>query len=203
VSFAMVAVGSQVVGGVQSAVSSYYGAKAQARQLAFEADMADINARMAESAAERTMASGRREVQRSRMQTAALKSRQRVAMAANGVALDEGSAVNVQTTTDYIGEVDANTIEANAIAQAWGHRIDAVNQRSAARSGRTAASAISPGQAAMSSLIGSAGAVASSWYSMSKVGATTTPSTPAGNTSPNTGGLKASTTSLGGFWGSK
>lgn len=202
-SFAMVAVSSQVVGGVQSAVSSYYGAKAQARQLAFEADMADINARMAESAAERTLAAGRREVQRSKMQTAGLKSRQRVALAANGVALDEGSAVNVLTTTDYIGEVDANTIEANAIAQAWGHKIDAANQRAAARSGRSAASSIAPGQAAMSSIIGTAGSVASSWYSMNKAGALDGPPKTATNSSPNTGGLKANTASLGGFWGSK
>lgn len=200
-SFAMVAVSSQVVGGVQSAVSSYYGAKAQARQLAFEADMADINARMAESAAERTLAAGRREVQRSKMQTAGLKSRQRVAMAANGVALDEGSAVNVLTTTDYIGEVDANTIEANAIAQAWGHKIDAVNTRSQARSARSAAASISPGQAALSSIIGSAGSVAASWYSMNKAGAFDTPAKPAANSSPNTSGLKANTASLGGFWG--
>lgn len=206
-SFARVAVSSQVVGGVQSAVSSYYGAKAQARQLAFEADMAGINARMAESAAERTMAAGRREVQRSKMQTAGLKSRQRVALAANGGALDEGSAVNVLTTTDYIGEVDANTIEANAIAQAWGHKIDAVNQRSAARSGRSAASSISPGQAAMSSIIGTAGSVATSWYSMKKAGAFDTPAKPDANrsphASPNANGLKlkANTVSLGGFWG--
>lgn len=200
-SFAMVAVSSQVVGGAQSAVSSYYGAKAQARQLAFEADMADINARMAESAAERTLAAGRREVQRSKMQTAGLKSRQRVAMAANGVALDEGSAVNVLTTADYIGEVDANTIEANAIAQAWGHKIDAVNTRSQARSARSAAASISPGQAALSSIIGSAGSVAASWYSVNKAGAFDTPAKPAANSSPNTSGLKANTASLGGFWG--
>lgn len=201
-SMATFAIGSTVVGGVQSAVSSYYGAKAQARQLAFEADMADINARMAESAAQRTQQAGRREVQRSRMQTAALKSRQITATAANGIALDEGSAVNVLTTTDYIGEVDANTIEANAIAQAWGHRIEATNQRSAARSGRSAAGAISPGQAAGSSLIGSAGAVASSWYALNKAGAFDSPKTP-DTSSPNTSGLKANTASLGGFWGSK
>lgn len=202
-SFAMVAVSSQVVGGVQSAVSSYYGAKAQARQLAFEADMADVNARMSESAAERTLAAGRREVQRSRMQTAALKGRQIAAMGANGIALDEGSAVQVLTGTDYIGEVDANTIEANAIAQAWGHKIEATNMRSSARSGRMSASTIAPGQAAVASLIGSASSVAASWYSMGKAGAGSTPAKPGANTSPNTGGLKTNTASLGGFWGSK
>ena len=191
----------QAAGAGQSALSAYYGARAEKSRLGFEADMADINARMSERAAETAIAAGRREVQRSRMQTAALKGRQIAAMGANGIALDEGSAVQVLTGTDYIGEVDANTLEANAIAQAWGHKIEAVNIRSQARSARSAAGAISPGRAAVTSLIGSAGSVASSWYSMSKAGAfdTSAPPTTSNQTSPNTGGLK--TTSLGGFWG--
>lgn len=193
----------QAAGAGQSALSAYYGARAEKSRLGFEADMADINARMSERAAETALASGRREVQRSRMQTAALKGRQIAAMGANGIALDEGSAVQVLTGTDYIGEVDANTLEANAIAQAWGHKIEAVNTRSQARSARSAASTISPGRAAVTSLIGSAGPVASYWYSMKKAGAFDTPAKPDANSSPNANGLKANTVSLGGFWGSK
>jgi hypothetical protein len=193
----------QAGGAVGGALSAYYGARAEKSRLGFEADMADINARMAERTAERTLESGRREVQRSRMQTAGLKGRQIAAMGANGIALDEGSAVQVLAGTDYLGEFDTNAIEANAIAQAWGHRIEATNIRSQARSTRAAARAISPGRAALTSIIGSAGSVASSWYSMNKVGAFDTPTKPPANSSPNTSGLNANTASLGGFWGSK
>lgn len=200
-SMAVVAVSMQAVGAVGSAGSAYYGAKAQKSSLAFESDMADINARQAEKAAQLALSSGRREVQRSRMSTASLKSRQRVGMAANGVALDEGSAVGVLTSTDYISEVDANTIEANAVAAAWGHRAEATNQTNRANMARSAASGINPGQAAAASLMGSATQVATSWYSMNKAGSFDKPATPSTSaTSPNTGGLK--TSSLSGFWGS-
>lgn len=192
----------QAAGTASSAISSYYGAKSGRSRLGFEADMADINARMSERTAERTLEAGRREVQRSRMQTAGLKGRQIAAMGANGIALDEGSAVQVLAGTDYLGELDTNAIEANAIAQAWGHRIEATNTRSQARSARAAAGAISPSTAALTSIIGGVGSVASSWYSMNKDGAFDTPTKPPANSSPNTSGLKANTASLGGFWGS-
>ena len=195
-SFARTAVGMSAIGGLQSAVSSYYGAKSQASQLAFEAEMSQLNARMADRAAESVLMSGRRDVQRSRMQTAALKGRQRVAMAAGGIALDEGSALALQTATDYLGEVDANTIEANAIAQAWGHRVEATNYRNSAARSTSAASAVSPSSAAMPSLVGSATQVAAMWYTSGlSTGKTSAPST-----TSTGGGLK--TTKVSGFWGS-
>lgn len=182
----------QATGAASSAVSSFYGAKSERSRLGFEADMADINARMAERTAERTLEAGRREVQRSRMQTAALKGRQIAAMGANGIALDEGSAVQVLAGTDYLGELDTNAIEANAIAQAWGHRIEATNIRSQVRSNRAAAGAISPRAAAATSLLGSTGSVASSWYSLNKASASQAPAAPAAS----------APTGLNGFWGS-
>jgi hypothetical protein len=68
----------------------------------------------------------------SRQAYAALKSRQRAALAANGVALDEGSALRIQSDTDYMSDVDASTIRANAIKTALGYRVNAINERSAA-----------------------------------------------------------------------
>lgn len=198
-SMAVVAVSMQAAGAVGSAGAAYYNAKAQKSALGFEADIAEINARQAEKSAQMTLAAGQREAQRSRMSTAALKSSQRAALAANGVALDEGSAVNVLTTTDYIGEVDANTIEANAIAAAWGHRAEATNQSNRAAMSRTAAQGISPGQAATSSLMGSATQIASSWYVMNKAGALDKPVPPGGGTPGAGSGLK--TSGLSGFWG--
>jgi hypothetical protein len=92
-------------------------------------------------------------------------------LAANGVDLGEGSAANILTTTDVMGEIDANTIAGNAVRSAWGYRTQAVNQTNQALTSRTAAGAINPGQAGFTSLLTGAGSVASNWYRYDKAGA--------------------------------
>jgi hypothetical protein len=76
----------------------------------------------------------------------------------------------VLTTTDVMGEIDANTIQSNAIRSAWGYRVEATNQTNKARSARAAASSINTEQAAFTSLIGGASQVASGWYQARKGG---------------------------------
>jgi len=97
-------------------------ARMQATSMELNAILADINARGAEADARTAIMAGQREVQKLQLDTANLKSRQRVGLAANGVDLGEGSALNILTTTDVMGEIDANTLEANATRAAWGYR---------------------------------------------------------------------------------
>jgi hypothetical protein len=149
-----------------SALGAYQGAQSSKLALEGQADIADINARMLESTAQSTLLTGQREEQKSRIATANLKGTQRASLAANGVDLGEGSALNIQTTTDVMGEIDAQTIAANAVRGAWGYRTQAVNETNKGRSARASASAISPEGAMFTSLIGGAGQVASSWYQM-------------------------------------
>jgi hypothetical protein len=160
----------QGAGAASSAVGAYYGAQSQKQSMNLSADMADINARMSESAAQATLLTGQRQEQQSRLATANLKSTQRAGLAANGVDLGVGSAANILTTTDVMGEIDANTIQANAVRSAWGYRTQAVNQTNQALMSRASAGAISPVMAASTSLLGSASAVAPSWYQYSKNG---------------------------------
>jgi hypothetical protein len=47
------------------------------------------------------------------------KGQQRAALAANGVTLDEGSSLRIQSDTDYASDVDASTIQANATKRRW------------------------------------------------------------------------------------
>lgn len=157
-------------GAASSAIGAYYGAQANKTSLELQANLADINARVSESAAQATLLTGQREEQKSMLATANLKSAQRVGFAANGVDLGEGSPVNVLTTTDTMGQIDANTIKANAIKSAWGYRTQGVNQTNQATMSRAAAGAIDPTMSAASSLLGSAGSVASSWYAFGKNG---------------------------------
>jgi hypothetical protein len=194
-SMAITSVGTQAVGGLGGIISTYQGARARKSSMQFEADMSDINARLAESTAQGTLLAGRAEEQRSRLQTAQLKSSQRAAMAANGIALDEGSAADVLTSTDVLGEIDANTIHANAVRAAWGYRTQSMNARNDALLRRSAAGGLDAGAAAVTSLIGSATQVSSSWYRLNKDGAFDAPKTP----KTMTGQAPADAAWMGGF----
>lgn len=166
-----------MIGGAASgAIGSYYSAKSQKASLQFQADIADQNARIAELGAQSELMRGQREEQSIRLRTANLKSRQRTTLAANGVDLGEGSAAEILTSTDYFGEIDANTAAANAVRAAWGYRTQGSNQQNESLVKRATAGGISPGMAATSSLMASAGQVASSWYMMNKVGGGAGPS---------------------------
>jgi hypothetical protein len=160
--------GFSVAGMVSGAFGSYFAASSQRTLLNAQAEIAEINARVAESQARTELLAGQRREQASRLSTAQLKSSQRTALAANGVDLGEGSAVELQTSTDLMGEIDANTIHANAVRSAWGYRTQATNSTNDAIMRRGAAAGISPGMSAASSLLGSAGTVASSWYRLKK-----------------------------------
>jgi hypothetical protein len=163
--------GMQGVGLGMSALGAFNGARANQVTLDGQADIAEINARVAESSAQSVLISGQREEQKSRISTANLKGTQRASLAANGVDLGVGSAENILTTTDVLGEIDAQTIKANATASAWGHRTQAVNQQAQARSARAASGAISPVSAMLTTALGGAGQVASSWYQFKRAGA--------------------------------
>ncbi len=179
---AKASIASSVAGAASSAIGSYYSAAADKSRLRFQAKMAELNAAQIEKAAQQTLRAGHREEQAVRMRTAQLKSTQRTAMAANGIALNEGSALQVLTSTDYMGGVDANTVAANAVRAAWGYRVEATSANNEAVLARATASAINPGMSAATSLLGSAGSLASQWYSFSKAGAfarpSSSPSTP-------------------------
>jgi hypothetical protein len=92
---------------------------------AFQASMAERNARIAEDDAQNELVLGQKQEQGSRLNYARLKSTQRASLAANGVALDEGSALHILTDTDYLSDVDADTIHANAVRSAFGYRVEA------------------------------------------------------------------------------
>lgn len=166
---AMLSMGLQAAGMASGAVGSFYSARMSKQQLAFEASMADINARIAETGARQELFNGQSEVGALTLQAGQLKSRQRTAMAANGIVMGEGSAAEIQASTDIMKAIDKNTIEANAVRSAWGLRTQGANYQSEAIAKRGTAGSISPFSAGASSLLSSAGQVASQWYSLSKV----------------------------------
>lgn len=161
----------QGAGAAASTVGSYYAAQSQKNSLGAQADIADINARTSESAAQSALYQGQAQEISARLKTGQLKSSQRTSMAANGIDLGSGTATNILTSTDTMGEIDANTIAANAVRSAFGYRTQATNFQNEALMKRATAGAISPISPAISSLLTGAGQVAASWYAMSKAGA--------------------------------
>lgn len=160
----------QIGGGVTSAVGSYFSAATQKATLKGQAAVADVNARIAELGAQSALLQGQQQVGALTLKAGQLKSSQRASMAANGIDLGVGNAAEIQASTDIMKEIDANTLTANAVRSAWGYRTQAVNFQNEALMKRAGADSISPGMAAAGSLLGSAGTVASSWYSLNKTG---------------------------------
>lgn len=162
---------AQAGGAAISTIGAVSSAVGQKSALNAQAGIDDTNARLAELGAQSVLLQGQSQEQQSMISTANLKSKQRVALAANGVDLGVGSAARQLTSTDVLGAVDANTIHANAIRSAFGYRTQAVNLQNDALQKRSAADSISPISSAASTLLGSGGQVAGSWYQLSKVGA--------------------------------
>ena len=126
--------------------------------------------------------------------------RQRAVLAANGVDVNEGSAVDIQVDTAGIGKLDELTIRSNAAREALGYRYQAYNARvagenyiadaanfaiQAENAGREGASftqqayanraagqsaANAGNSAAFGTLLTGIGSVASKWYTFSKDG---------------------------------
>lgn len=107
-------------------------AYAQASQLAM------FNAKTEDVAAADALARGEEEAIAHGRQVAALRGTQTASMAAEGLELGFGSALDVETDTDLLAAEDANRIRQNASREADSHRISAVNYRAEA-AGATAA----------------------------------------------------------------
>jgi hypothetical protein len=168
---ATASLGGQFAGAATSAVGGYYGAQAQKSGLGFSATLDNLNASAAERTAQAALLAGQHTEQAIDLNTAALKGKQITGMAANGIDLGSAGAARVLTSTDVMGAADAATANANAVRAAWGYRTQATNFQNAALMKRAGANSISPLMSGASSLLGSAGSVASSWYQLKKAGA--------------------------------
>jgi hypothetical protein len=87
-------------------------------------------------------------------------------LAASGVEVDDGSALDILGDTAELGELDALTIRSNAEREAYDYKVAAMNQGAQAGinrvSGQNAASAGRYG--AMTSLLSGAGSISDKWY---------------------------------------
>ena len=191
---AMSSVLMSAAGAAQQVVGSYYSSAGEKISLGLQADLDEINAKLAEGAARDSLLKGERTYGASRLSTAALKGSQKAAIADSGFDVGYGSAAQILTGTDLLGEVDADTIKANAVREAWGHRIEANNLRTSSRVNRSSASTINPGLTAAATLLTAGGQVASQYYGLKSTGAFDKKS----NSGPTSGGSGRSGPASGG-----
>lgn len=161
----------QGAGAATSAIGAYSAARSAQSSLDYQAGLADINSKQAELAAQQELFRGNAAVAQSTARAGQIKSAQRASMAANGIDLGEGSAVDVLTSTDLMKENDTNTITANAVRAAWGMRAQATNYKNEATAKRASADSINPFMNGASSLLGSASSLAQNYYNLNKTGA--------------------------------
>jgi hypothetical protein len=87
------------------------------------------NASMAEMQARDAIQRGRESEGIFRQQTRGVIGQERAAFGASGVDVSSGSALDVQTNTAYVGELDALMIRTNAMRTAWGFKVEAQDYR--------------------------------------------------------------------------
>lgn len=127
------ATATQALGQAYSALSANAQARGQAQQAAMNRDAANV-------AAADALERGNEEQQRHYRKVSAMQGAQRAAMAANGIDIGFGSALDVVGDTAMYGEEDASSIAKNTVREARGFEIQAANFESDRRSAKKAAS---------------------------------------------------------------
>jgi hypothetical protein len=154
----------QAAGFVGQAFTSMQQSQATADAANYQAAVQANNARLAEIQAQDAITRGEKAVEDHSRKVAALKGSQTASMAARGLDLSEGTPLSILTDTDLFGEMDKNTIKANAGREAWGYRAQAANAGANAGLYRMQAENQSPLLTGAGTLLAGAGAVSDKWY---------------------------------------
>lgn len=158
-----------LVGGAAfSVLGAYNTSKSNKKAYQYNAAVEANNAKFADMQAHDAIARGETAEATSRMKTAQLAGHQRAIMAARGIALDEGSPLNILNDTAYMGEQDARVIRDNAAKEAWALRNQSTNYKSNAALLDARADAENPFLNATGTLLTAGGTVADRWYKYSK-----------------------------------
>lgn len=122
-----------VVGMVLTAGAGAYKADAENKAGQYQAEVADQNAKLNDFRAEQAGQIGAIQEEQHRAKVRQLAGTQRANLAANGIDLGSGTALDMVTETYTMGEQDALMIRYNAMNEAWGYRTQAVNDRNSGR----------------------------------------------------------------------
>lgn len=110
-------------------VSNLFNAYASYEQGKYLDKVAKVNAGISEQAAQDAVARGGIEADEQRKTTQQIIGAQRTGFAAGGIDVNSGSAGQIQNDVAAMGELDALTIINNAAREAYGYRVQAMDQR--------------------------------------------------------------------------
>lgn len=170
---AIASLATTVIGGIQQAQAQRAAGQAAIAQANFQRQVAENNRIVAERQAADAILRGDALEQEKRFETQFLAGRQRAALAANGIVVDQGSALDITAGTFELGELDALTIRNNAQREAFGFKAQATNFASDAIliQARGEATNRAARRAASSTLLTTAGKFAGSAFSFNRAGA--------------------------------
>ena len=120
-----VAIGAAAIGGGLALKGSADEAKALRKQGDYQKDMYDFNSNIAKLQGEDAIKRGEREAIRYEKKGQQAIGASRAALAAQGVDVSSGSALDVQTDIAEQAAVGAVTIRNNAWREAWGYKVQA------------------------------------------------------------------------------
>ena len=175
ISALVVGIVGTVVSTTMGIVSSVQQANAAQAQANYQAEVAKQNAKIAQQNADQTRQEGIEESRMQRMKTLQAVGSQQAAMAANGIDISNGTALDIVEDTASMGELDALTTRYNAETKAVGYEqtannfnnqanLDIYAGQNAYKAGMTNAVAAGFGGLAQTA------SVASKWYSPNSLG---------------------------------
>lgn len=178
ISAAVAAIVGAVVSTTMSVVSSVQQGKATQAQYNYQAQVARNNAKVAEANAAQTRQEGIEESRMQRIKTLQRIGTQQAAMAANGIDISSGTALDTIEDTAAMGELDALTTRYNAETKALAYEHQSNNFNNQANldvfAGENAYKAGTMNAIATGfEGLGKIGTVATNWYSPNSIGKTT------------------------------
>lgn len=168
----VVSILSTVLGTAFSAFGAIQQGRAAAAQAEYQAAVGRNNAILAQRAADDARLRGEEAARRKAVESRQLIGRQRAVLAANGVLVDQGSALDLTSDAAEIGKLDELTIRSNAEREALGYEAQGSNFSASAQLNQIRAD--NAQSSAMGSAFGTvltgATSVASKWYQYKKEG---------------------------------
>lgn len=170
VSVPTILAGVSAAGAIAGAGVSYIGAQqtaaAQSESAQYNAEVAKNNQVLADQAAQTALQQGAVAQQQKAYQEDVLVGQEKAGLAANGVDVGSGTAVDILSDTKAAGELDQLTIANNAARESVGFQNQGINYGAQAQQDQAASAAALAGGdlAATAKLATGAGQVASTWY---------------------------------------
>jgi len=138
------AIGSVALSAGFGAYSASQQASAQKQANDYQAAVARNNATIASQQRSDAIQRGEIDAQTAMRAQASVLGSQRASLAANGVDLGQGSALDQLASTKFLGAMDVNTIQSNAARTAWGYDVQNMNDNAGATLSKWQADSINP-----------------------------------------------------------